>query len=220
MFRKENDAQSKDEQKFDAERWNGYNSTAIESKGNSFTYTFFLDPKFNLQELLNQNRKSALQLGACIGDYAEYLVKDGWHVSAYDYSDEAVKYLKTKKDLFVKKIDLNKTNNNELEYNNELSADLEQSENVIAVRILTYLDRKALTLLMFSMIDKAKSNTRFFFINYTSNKADPEAFPHNYIPSFFGGRTDAKFIKLCHISELIPESEPHLLNEIFVFKKR
>lgn len=146
----------------------------------------------------NEGRhNSFLQFGACDGDMLrEFNKLPNAKVKGYDYIDSFKRDLE-QVGIAFEKIDLEMIDENkkELACLSTLKADLAQSSNIIAVRILEYLTQEALELLIFSLINESKPNSVFFIIGrinktYFKNLSNNE----NYIASFFAPRTDIEFV--------------------------
>jgi len=160
-------------------------------KATSYTHFFF--DRFKLDNFLKNQNKRMLQLGVSNGKFLKDYQAKGWDVIGYDYCDSLVGQMNNNNIPF-RNINLNSTHNNKLTYEDKLEADCKTSTHVLAIRILEYLDPKTVPLLVFALMDKAKPDTTYFFVHATSLQNKPEKFSENYIASYFGPRTDIKFL--------------------------
>ncbi|MGQ3887540.1 hypothetical protein ACQUW5_00735 [Legionella sp. CNM-1927-20] len=130
----------------------------------------------------------------------------------YDYSKEAIKEL-THKNIPCQLVDLN----NISETQSYLNLDIDKSPiNFIAIRVVQYLEDKALAALIITFLNNAVSDSRFIISNNVSRQ-----FPKNYIASFFGARTDVKIMLIDETPKKIDgcsDSEHHD-NEVLVVQK-
>lgn len=137
-----------------------------------------------------------MQLGAEYGLFLLKTIKEKQcHVKGYEYNKTAIMSLK-RNDVPYREIDLDSLKNDELLYINELKEDLKEPSNIIAIRILEYLDTNALSLLLFNMINFSKAGSTFFLTNAFNDKHDScfGLLPKNYIASFFSPRTDIQIL--------------------------
>ena len=135
----------------------------------------------------------------------------------YDYSLTSTKIL-TKKGIPHRHIDLDKlVDENTLAYQDELTHDLGETTNILAIRILEYIDPRAQLLLIWALIEKAKPGSVYFIINMTHDKALIGTVKPNYIPSFFGARTDMQFKK--HIQLPVKPCLEYPPDEVLIVQK-
>jgi hypothetical protein len=165
---------------------------------NSFAQVFMR--QLNLESYLYNADRSILQFGCSKGYFlGEYKAK-GWRVKGYDYSLAAGGCLSLA-EIPYRHFNLNTIYKNEdaevKDQGAELKSDIASHQNIIAIRIFEYLNPDALKLLLFSIIDHSKPETRFIFASHSIKPG--------YVPSFFGGRTD--FETLFHAKQSLLELE-------------
>lgn len=214
--------------------WENYNQSFLNTPGRevenlvmglncsykSYTRMFF--DEYHLNLYLNKANKNILQLGANTGEFLKELNVAGWETMGWDFSPTAIKLLKNNK-IKCREIDLNAVEHSKLLYENELKNDLKENSHLFSFRVLEYLKPEALKLLLLHLINHSKKGCIFFFA-YNTKLKEPETdltyhyIPSNYIPSFFGARTDMEFLKLIQSP---PEAQASpFCDEIFLVKKR
>lgn len=148
-----------------------------------------------------------IQLGISTANYlTRYCSLSTRCIFGYDYSPVAIDHV-SKKGVSGRLVNLNRINRNndkQLDYHDVLKADLAASRAVLIIRTLEYLNPEAVKLLIFTLLDLSKPDTKFYLEIFTVNCKDTvkessmREFHHNlepgYIPSFFAPRTDIKFL--------------------------
>jgi hypothetical protein len=156
--------------------------------------------QLHLEPYLYEAGCSILQFGCSVGYLLEEYQAKGWRVKGYDYSPAAANRLGLT-GIPYRPFNLNTIFSNKdakvRDQCAELKSDIASHQNIIAIRIFEYLNQDALKLLIFSIIDYSKPETRFIF---ASHEIKP-----GYVPSFFGGRTD--FETLFHAKPNLLELE-------------
>lgn len=115
----------------------------------------------------------------------------------YDYSENAVS-IAANNGVNARLIDLCSINNGQLAYQDMIELDLSVATNIIAIRVLEYLNPQAVILLIFSLMNAAKPGSTLYFetclINHSPlSKEVCHDIENNYVASFFAPRTDKQF---------------------------
>lgn len=200
-------------------------------------YTRYFFDKWNLYTFLNTSCQKFFQLGVASGKFIEdYQIKAEWDVSGYDYSATAIEYLK-KHNISAKQIDLNAIDQNatSLLYQQELSQDLATPINFLAVRILQYLEPKALSLLLFTVMNTIKPDSVLFLVTTVLPKNEDDVIKENrkqsitnsegnvkergFIFSFFAPRTDFAVLFRTTTDPVVVSDARHHYDEVIVLKK-
>lgn len=160
------------------EKWQNWNQKNIAelshhvpiSASISFTPLYFHDD--DSRKLLNKECRSIVNLGIGAGLDVMGLGSD-WQVIGYEYSVNAVNFLKNKKNFTIREIDLESLDETQtkLAYDAQLAEDLSKVTNIVAANILQYLDDPSMTVLLLACIRLAQPGTVFFIANsvYTSD---------------------------------------------------
>ncbi len=162
----------------------------------SYTDFFFEDHK--LDKYLNTSCHKILQLGSSVGKFIEKYKNSGWSVVGYDYASAAIEELK-RKGIEAKQIDLNATDSETetLNYAVELSKDISNPVNLLLIRVLQYLEPKALNLLLLYLMDNTAPGSVFFIVSTIKEQTSSDQKPvyqKGYLASFFKPRTDMKLL--------------------------
>lgn len=178
--------------------WHAYAASQPGGVAPDQTTRFFDRIPPTLKSNFTTSSNVILQLGVASGKYlADSQISKNRKCIGYDFIPMAVQ-LSRENHIDAKLVDLNSVNNNELTYQHQLEADLSVPTDILAIRLFEYLDRESTILLIFALIDKATPNSIFYietcledndFINRIGHK-----FGNGYVASFFGPRTDFKFI--------------------------
>ncbi|CEK09955.1 SAM-dependent methyltransferase [Legionella hackeliae] len=183
-------------------------------RSSSYSQIFF--KQFMLDVYLKKDSK-ILQFGASTGCFLEeYRTK--YPVMGYDYSDQAIKMLKSKQ-LPCRQVNLNDVAN--VNKCMDLDVDGNLPTNFIAIRIFQYLDDKALGALIFTLLKRAAPDSRFILVNSIGNSpADGHGLTKNYIASFFGARTDTKIMLMSETpKKTVTTTDMHNDDEVLVVQK-
>lgn len=175
----------------------------------SFSRMFF--DKFSLGLYLNASSKKMLQLGAYSGEFLAEIKDRGWDVKGYDFSNEAIKWL-TKREIPCQQVDLNNTPMATAYLKSDISSD-PRPINFVAIRLLQYLEDKPLVALMHFLLNNAAQDSRYIIVSATSLENTSKALTKNYLSSFFGARTDMKFLLMTNTPERRPDLAPHLSHQ-------
>lgn len=199
----------------------------IDSFGNKYvtapSYTHYFFDGYNsitrTQYLNNSgSNKKILQLGAADGRFLSEYQNLGWEVLAYDFSKTAISELE-KKGIEARDIDLNAIDNflGTLTYVSQLEKDISKPVNILLIRILQYLDLRALHLLMYTLIDKAAPGSVFYIsgnIEKRSRASMSAGTPYCNKIVFFAARTDMDIVEV--IEE---ESKGNFVDESFIVRR-
>lgn len=187
--------------------WNTTNQMIIKSRhSQKQTSQLFRAVSSSYQSDFLSSTKRIIQLGISTGDFLQEIASDNStrKIIGYDISSTAIDYI-TSKGLQGRLVDLNEINTTKkcLAYQSALENDLSLSADILAVRILEYLDPGALILLLFALINLSKPNTMFYFDIFSAKFDDLTQFQftnnyqylkENYVASFFAPRTDMQFV--------------------------
>lgn len=131
-----------------------------------------------------------LNLGAIYGIGSEFLNR-GRQIIWYDFSHPA----KSVENITYRSIDLEaKSDHKKSSVVKYIHQDLNhQSAHIVSINLFQYLNIKALTLLLFSLINNVGNGSQFlFFYVYPKNIKNVNMLRENLILSFFGSRTDCQ----------------------------
>ncbi len=187
----------------------------------AFSYTQLFMNAFKFDAYLNSDYKNMVQFGASTGDVLGKYQDKGWNTIGYEVDDIGVSEM-AKKGITTRKIDLNsiELKTNKLSYEAQLETDLALPTHIILVRTLHYLQDSAIKLLIFKLIDEAKPGSVFFISGMVQlhNKKDDSnpMLLSNYIPSFFGPRSDMEFK---HLSVNESKQSCTRLEEVMIVRK-
>ncbi|WED43727.1 hypothetical protein [Legionella cardiaca] len=201
------------------EKFNDENPVVTYENGkiiSSSSYSQMFFKQFMLDVYLKKNSK-ILQFGASTGCFLEEY-RTQYPVMGYDYSDQAIKMLKSKQ-VPCRQVNLN--NAAEVQRCMDLDLDSNLPINFIAIRIFQYLDDKALVALIFTLLKRAASDSRFIFVNSIGDsRAKGDVLTKNYIASFFGARTDTKIMLMSETpKKTVITTDMHDDDEVLVVQK-
>lgn len=179
--------------------WENYAAKQATGEAPNQTKLFFDTIPPALEVTFRSSTKRILQLGVSSG---EYLAGSGLAAKreciGYDYTETGVAFAKLK-GVNAKLVDLTEIDDSEsLVCRQHLNADMSVPVDMLAIRVMEYLDPQTVVALIYSLIDAAKPGSTFYFETHLRNNSTlPEAvcrrIENSYIASFFGPRTDMSF---------------------------
>lgn len=197
--------------------WETYNQKRLlGSNITDQTKEFFNAIASTKKDVFLSSTKRVVQFGVSTGDYLKTLHSPSRSLIGYDYSKTAIKYI-NEAGIEGRLVDLNEiaesTTPKRLAYQPLLEKDLSISSELLIIRLVEYLNPEALKLFIFSILNLAKSDSKFYFEIFSTEQKD-QIVPstnlvhrHNlktgYIPSFFAPRVDMEFVsyKISHNEE-------------------
>lgn len=157
----------------------------------------------------NRSPRQIIQIGCSSGLYLQELSSKnpeiglGRHrsVIGYDYSKAGLQLLSTN-GFTAREVDLSSiTPDGELAYQDALATDLSVASDILMIRVLEYLDPKAVVLMLFFIIQHLKPGSRVDIELYDSVNGEDlrqagvvHAIPVRYVASFFAPRTDMETV--------------------------
>lgn len=177
--------------------YNGEDSPGIWIDGCHYvlrnTYTDLFFDGFSLGIHKNNECKRWLQFGTGTGYFLAARKRESCEVIGYDYSENAVKLLEGR-GIIAREVDLNSIDqqSSSLSYQDQLSLDLMKPCNLVAIRMLEYLEPDAKMLFIHLLIEKSQPGSVFFLSESRVKQSDEECSDHHsgYIKTFFTTRTD------------------------------
>ncbi len=194
--------------------WDKHNQERLESHSHKKdqTKSFFDHIPIQHQQKFNSSSKRVIQIGIGTGAYIGNNCSSK-SVIGYDFSKTAIASIEEKG--YIGRLldlgELHPKNKRQLAYHDLLRKDLAVPAEIVMIRVLEYLNPEAVKLLILSMIDLAKPDSKFYFDIWNGHKRNKTDllgnlcyFPieHGYIPSFFAARTDVEFLSygLCDLA--------------------
>jgi hypothetical protein len=133
------------------------------------TALFFASMGPEQTEKFKDSTNQIIQFGICTGEYIAQITKESKEekqrkIIGYDYSKKAIQMAETfLPRMLVRQINLNYCNGFKLGYEEQLKKDLFASvSDILLIRVLEYLDRKVVFLLLDNLIKFSLPGSRFY----------------------------------------------------------